>query len=162
MVQGISNAGEPGIQRFIDLTGAVRSMGRSPGNVEFEGAPVQVRSGYKNTINQIRAVRYLPVAILDSSTGAWYVVPPDDVIRLVEAKAGGQHGANPYESTTLRRSELAAYRVDTDADLPGAVVVAIAQGAENAALRGVMQRISAATQEATQQSHEWVSAALGH
>ena len=156
MVQGISNLGKDAIKRFVQITGGHKTGPPAPGNVSVGGHPVAVRTASDNTVNQVRAVRYLPIAVFHAPRKLWYVVPPHDVVRFALGKKKGQHGANPFESITLSVKELSTYKVSSENDLLSAVNAALAAGEQHPKLRETMKKIQAKVEEVSLQSKEWV------
>ena len=64
------------------------------------------------TINQVRPKRLLPLVVYHKPKNEWYVVPPFDVIELVENKKG-QHGICPLENCTLSFNKIRKWSVAT-------------------------------------------------
>lgn len=91
MTNGISRAGRIAEQRFREITGAAPTGRTSDGDALLEGRPVEVKQASTNTLNQVRPVKYLPLVVLDTRTSGWYVVPPDEVVRLAAQRGRGQH-----------------------------------------------------------------------
>ena len=72
---GISSEGTDAEIRFRQLTGAKEADKNSDGDAVVDGTPVEVKKASKSTLNQVRAVKYIPLVVLDVRTGSWYVVP---------------------------------------------------------------------------------------
>lgn len=51
------------------------------------------------TLNQVRAVKYLPIAVHCARTDEWYIVPAHVVVAAVSQRRRGQHTENPFESS---------------------------------------------------------------
>ena len=64
------------------------------------------------TLNQVRAVKYLPLVVHYAPTDEWYVVPAHVVVAEVSQKRRGQHTENPFESATLSLNILRPWKVE--------------------------------------------------
>lgn len=71
----------------------------------LDGCPIEVKSATSNTLNQVRAVKYIPLVAYHVPTEAWFVVPAPDVVRLVSSKARGQHTENSLRVGDAQRAE---------------------------------------------------------
>ena len=65
---------------------------------------VDVKECNSNTINQVRAIRYQTLVIYND--GVWFVIPPQEVVRLMAQKSRGQHTEIPFECANLTLSQL--------------------------------------------------------
>lgn len=165
---GISGAGSTSEQRFNELTGAVRAERAALGDSVLDGHYVEVKKASSTTINQVRAVKYLPLVVhrpADDEAGTgeqWWVVPAHEVVMLVHAKAGrGQHTENAYESATLSTNRLLPEHVVADPEqLRTRVLDAIAASDAQSATKQAMQQVHAAASALAKQSHRDVAAAL--
>ena len=140
MANGISRAGQTAEQRFREITGAAPTEKAADGDALIDGRPVEVKQASTNTLNQVRAVKYLPLIVLDKRTDDWYVVPPDVIVRLVARRSRGQHTENPFESVTISRTKIRDCKVD-EADLRAATIGALRQGDSRPDLRDAMREI---------------------
>lgn len=138
--RGISRAGLEAEQHFCEITGATKLAKAADGDALLDGRPVEVKQASTNTLNQVRPVKYSPLVAFDTRTTAWYVVPPDVVVRLSAQRARGQHTENPFESVTLNLAKLSDFRV-AEADLRSATIAALKQGDSRADLRGAMEEV---------------------
>lgn len=112
---GISYEGKDVEIRYRDLTGASESPRAGLGDAVLDGHFVEIKAASKSTLNQVRAVKYIPLVVFHGPTRQWYVVPPHVVVKLCCAKARGQHSENPFESSTLSLGNLGSHRVsETD------------------------------------------------
>ena len=141
MATGISGAGREAERLFRELTRAEPAPLASDGDAELEGNLVEIKQASTNTLNQVRAVKYIPLAAFDTRSRQWYVVSPDDIVRLVANKTRGQHTENPFESATLSLRALDDHAVLDPSDLRQAVLSAIERGDRWPRLRDEMGRI---------------------
>ncbi len=72
---GISHGGRSAEDLFISLTGAQRVDKAALGDAVLEGRHVEVKHASSSTLNQVRAVKYIPLVVYHSPSTAWYVVP---------------------------------------------------------------------------------------
>lgn len=113
------------------------------GDAELGGSYVEVKKATSSTLNQVRAVKYIPLVAYHEPTDTWYVVPAHVIVCLVSTKGRGQHTENPFESATLNIFALAKYRVASEAELKNATLSAIADAAKHAELKDAMDRVLA-------------------
>jgi hypothetical protein len=137
---GISHGGRAAEREFMSLTGAVLAPQASIGDVLFEGYPIEVKRATSNTLNQVRAVKYIPLAALDVRTHTWYVVPAHVIVAQVARKTRGQHTENPFESATLSLANLKHYKVEDSEELPMRTLDAIDQSSQYPKLKAAMQQ----------------------
>lgn len=110
--QAIRNEGEGAEAEFLRLvTGARKSDSAKHGDaiVKVDGRDgyVEVKFVTSNTINQVRAIKFIPVAIYSPQlTLPWAVLPAAEVVRLVFEKNRGQHTELALESANLSVSGL--------------------------------------------------------
>lgn len=140
MTNGISRAGRIAEQRFREITGAAPTGRTSDGDALLEGRPVEVKQASTNTLNQVRPVKYLPLVVLDTRTSGWYVVPPDEVVRLAAQRGRGQHTENPFESVTLNLAKFRDFKV-AETDLRSVTIAAFGRGDHRSDLRDVMTEV---------------------
>ncbi len=152
MTAGISGAGRPAERLFRELTGAERPPRPCDGDAELEGRLVEIKQASTNTLNQVRAVKYIPLAAFDTRSSQWYVVSPDDIVRLVANKTRGQHTENPFESATLSLRALDDHAVLDPSDLRQSVLSAIERGDRWPRLRKEMHEIRQRSSELAQES----------
>lgn len=137
---GISGGGRAVEEEFRRLTGATTTARAALGDAVFEGVNIEVKAASSDTLNQVRAVKYIPLVAYGSTSAAWYVIPANVVVRMVATRARGQHTENPFESCTLSLRKLAAYRLHDPADLADVLRAAIAEAAREPQLRDEMSR----------------------
>lgn len=140
---GISSGGGSAEQRFRDLTGARPPSRSSDGDAVLEGHAVEVKRAASATLNQVRAVKYLPLVVWDDRSGDWYVVPAHVAVAEVSRKRRGQHTENPFESATLSLNRLRKYRVDEAGELRLRRLDAIEASSGYLRLRDEMERVLA-------------------
>jgi hypothetical protein len=136
---GISGRGRKAEELFRQITGAVPAARAAQGDALLEDHPVEVKRAKGATINQVRAVKYLPLAVLNERA-EWYVVPAHVVVAWVSQKRRGQHTEIPFESATLSLKNLEAWKVE-DPDLREATIEAIAASARYPELRSAMEDV---------------------
>ena len=140
MTMGISNTGQSAEDRFLKATGATKSLKPGDGDAVLGGSNVEVKKATTTTINQVRAVKYIPLVVLDEKNDKWYVVPAHQVVRLVSSKERGQHTENPFESATLSTSALGNYETP-EADLKQATLNAITEAGKYTRLKTAMDDV---------------------
>jgi len=124
----------------MKATGATKCPKAGDGDVVLGGSNVEIKKATKPTINQVRAVKYIPLVVFDEATGKWFVVPAHQVVRLVSTKVRGQHTENAFESATLRVSALAKYET-SEKGLEQATLHAIAEAAKYLPLKAAMEKV---------------------
>lgn len=140
MVQGISNTGEQVETEFRRLTGASKPARAAHGDAVINGWNIEVKKASANTLNQVRAVKFIPLVAKDTRDGSWYVISAPEVVRLVASKERGQHTENPFESSTLSLASLSRFRV-SEANLLDAVTAAIDESEHARELHSAMTQI---------------------
>jgi len=105
------------------------------------GCNVEVKRATAATLNQVRAVKYIPLVALHEPTDTWYVVPAHIVVCLVSSKARGQHTENPFESATLNIFGLGKYKIGSEKELKQATLDAIAEAKKYPDLKKAMQSV---------------------
>ena len=104
-------------------------------------------------------MKYLPLAVLDTRTDDWYVVPPDEIVRLAATKKRGQHTENPFESVKLSVTNIGEYRVP-EGQLRSRTLAAIEQGERESPLRDAMREIRERSMDLAAWSREHVRGLL--
>jgi hypothetical protein len=140
---GISRGGHSAEERYREVTGATKPVRAGSGDAELGGTYVEVKKATSTTLNQVRAVKYIPLVAYHEPTNSWHVVPAHMVVCLVSAKGRGQHTENPYESATLNILALGKYRVSSEGDLKRATLEAIAEAKKYPDLKMAMDRVLA-------------------
>ena len=130
----------------------------------LDGHLVEVKRATKNTLNQVRTVKYLPIAVCFESIGgadSWYVIPAHVVVARVARKHRGQHTENPFESATLNLADFAAFKItDPVANLRQATLAAITESDRYQELRDEMATILTEARRLSMESRERVEAIL--
>lgn len=68
---GISRGGRSAEDLFRQLTGAQPAERAAQGDAVLEGHPVEVKRATNNTLNQVRAVKYLPIVVHHEPASEW-------------------------------------------------------------------------------------------
>lgn len=157
---GISGGGRSAEELFRAITGADPSPTAAQGDAVLEGTPVEVKRATKATLNQVRAVKYIPLVVYFEPRDEWYVVPAHVVVAAVSQKTRGQHTENPFESATMSVNSLSAYKVEDVSDLRQATLDAIASSERFPELRDAMQQILRESRELAEKSLEHVRTLL--
>ena len=123
------------------MTGAAPAERAAQGDALLEGHPVEIKRATSVTLNQVRAVKYLPIVVHYAPADEWYVVPAHVVLAAVSQKVRGQHTENPFESATLSLRNLGAWKVDDPAHLRSATLEAIAESDRYPELRAAMAEV---------------------
>lgn len=157
---GISRSGANAEERFIQLTGALPARRASDGDAVLDGHLVEIKAASSNTLNQVRATKFITLVAFDTRTTDWYVVPAHEVVRLVSGKQRGQHTENPFESATLSVANLQMFRLASEDQLREAVLDAAAASAEFPEVRDAMQFVLDESRCLAEESRARVAAAF--
>jgi len=164
--QAIRNEGEPAEREFLRLvTGARRSTSARLGDavvpVDGQDSFVEVKCVTSNTINQIRAIKFIPLAIYSPDKPLpWAVLSGVDVVRHVFEKERGQHSELALECANLSVSGLPNSVRCSESALSDAVIEAIRRGRRYPELAEVLQSLLRDLTELKTRYRELVSAAL--
>jgi hypothetical protein len=139
--QGISKTGYSAEELFRQLTGATKAPKAALGDAVLCGHFVEVKKASSKTLNQVRAVKYIPLVAYHEHEDRWYVVPANEIVRQCARKQRGQHTENPFESATLSLTNLADRAVADPARLRERVCAAVEEAARYPELKGLMDRI---------------------
>jgi hypothetical protein len=112
---------------FCQITGASKPTHSQDGNAVLDGYFIAIAKVGKDTINQVRAVKYLPLVAYDEPNDTWYVVPAHVLVAEVAKKDRGQHGEIAFECVNLSLSHFHQYRLDSKEELKARVLQAIAE-----------------------------------
>lgn len=130
--QAIRNEGKAAEQAFLQLVKNARPSDVArlgDAIVTVDGTPTYVEIKYvtSNTINQVRAVKYIPLVIYSPQHGnqPWTVLPAHEVVQMVLPKARGQHTEIALESANLSLAGIDAKFRCTPARLDEAVQNAV-------------------------------------
>jgi hypothetical protein len=163
----ISRSGDHAEDLFRKLTGAEISKGSALGDAVLEGHYVEVKKiGIRGkdgksttTINQVRAVKYLPLVIWSELNNEWFVLPPNAVVALAAQRSRGQHTEVPFESMTLSFRHLIGHEVEAS-ELRQATLEAIAEGERHPELREEMDWVRRAAKALAVESVERIQRLL--
>jgi hypothetical protein len=159
MASGISKTGKQVEAEYRRITGATKPARATLGDAVVDGWNIEVKKASSNTLNQVRAVKFIPLAVKDTRSNQWYVVPAPDIVRLVAEKKRGQHTENPFESSTLSLASLGAFRVKKS-ELLSKTRQAITKGKRHPKLRAEMARILKESRALADESRKRVSKLL--
>lgn len=157
---GISGGGREAEELFLRLTGATKVAVSSEGDALLDGHLVEIKQATKNTVNQVRAVKYLPLVVYHRPTRVWYVLPAHEVVRRIAAKARGQHTEIAFECATLNLAGLSEFRLNEARDLRERTIQAIAESSKFPRLKTEMDSVRAQAIELAQESRRRVEAIL--
>lgn len=164
--QAIRNEGAPAEQAFLAIVAMARasdSAKRGDAIVSRDGIDhyIEIKHTTSNTINQIRAVKFIPLVIYSPQEPLpWAVIPAHEVVRLVVEKERGQHTELALESANLSLSGISASFRCGDAGLSQAVHGAIGAASAYQELREVLTELLQNLSEMKEQFREKVRAAL--
>jgi hypothetical protein len=157
---GISGGGRSAEQTFREYTGATKPLRASLGDAILEGHPVEIKRATASTLNQVRAVKYIPLIAYQEPSDSWYVIPAHAVVAAVGGKRRGQHTENPFESATLNVNSLGQFRVDDPGELRSRTLDAIEASTRYPELKQEMQRVLQESRRLADDSIERVQALL--
>jgi len=131
MKQTIRHAGDHAKNLFRRMVTNVRrandfSTGDTEVNINGNWYHVDVKECRSNSVNQVRAIRYHTLVIYNE--GFWYVIPPQEVVRLVSQKSRGQHTEIPFECANISLSQVQTVYRCSDEQLAERVYAAIRMG----------------------------------
>jgi len=98
MKEGITRQGEFSTDKFCEITGFKKPSNKSDsrGDAFYNDVWVEIK---KNSLNQTRPYRYLPIIVHNDRTDEWFVIPPHEVISSFlfnkQKLKKGQHTPNP-------------------------------------------------------------------
>lgn len=138
---GISGGGREAEDLFLRLTGASKVAVSSTGDALLDGHLVEIKQATKNTLNQVRAVKYLPLVVYFRPTATWYVIPAHEIVRRIALKARGQHSEIAFECATLNLASLSNFRVVDPTELRARTLQAIEESARYPELKAEMDYV---------------------
>ncbi len=144
---GIRSQGRSAEDLFIKLTGAQKAAKAALGDAILEDRFVEVKQASSSTLNQVRAVKYIPLVVYEDTSNSWYVVPAHVVVLEVSRKSQGQHTENPFESSTMNLRRLGAYRLEDGSHLRERTLAAIEQSDAYPELQRLMRDILSESKE---------------
>lgn len=131
MEQTLRHAGDKSKNLFRRLVTNVRrsndfSAGDTEVNIDGNWYHIDVKDCKANTVNQVRAIRYQTLVIYND--GVWFVIPPQEVVRLAAQKSRGQHTEIPFECAALTLNQIQSVYRCSDSQLAERVYAAIRMG----------------------------------
>jgi hypothetical protein len=157
---GISHGGDSAEERYRLATGATKSAKAGDGDAVLGGCNIEVKKATAATLNQVRAVKYIPLVALHEPTDTWYVVPAHIIVCLVSSKGRGQHTENPFESATLNIFALGKYKLASEKHLKQATLDAIAEAKKYLDLKKAMDNVLKESKELAARSIKDVKALI--
>ncbi|MDD3531401.1 MAG: hypothetical protein PHV99_02320 [Candidatus Pacebacteria bacterium] len=153
--QAIRHEGDNAEERFrLFVKGSKKSDNAKLGDarvpVKGELRYVEIKECHSNTINQIRAIKFIPLVIYNGQT--WIVLPPHEIVRLVTKKSRGQHTEIPFESANLSRNSIPKEFECSDSELNARVQAAIKEGDRNADIAQEMRNLLSQLQKINQET----------
>ena len=123
MTQGISSQGKSTEDAFLSLVpGSIKSAVAAEGDavvqVDGSGQAVEIKKCDGGTINQVRAIKFIPLVVYNSKEDQWYVVPATELVRIASTRKRGQHTEVAFESMAvslgrLKRWKCSAHNIAT-------------------------------------------------
>jgi len=144
----IRNEGNEAERRFVDLVRGARKADRARDGdaiVSLDGSDsyIEIKQCQSSggTINQVRAIKYIPCVVWAPSFGGWYVLSPDQLIELALRKCRGQHNEISFECINfgLRSLPESLHTLCTDDQLSDVVHEAIRRGRKHPELEQAMR-----------------------
>ena len=109
---------------------------------------LEIKQCHSNTVNQVRAIKFIPLIILAPNLAPrWVVLPPQEVVRLVAGRARGQHTEIPFESANLSLNGIPDRFRCPDQELPQRVEEAIRGARRYAAVGAELARLQDSLEE---------------
>lgn len=149
---GISREGASAEERFRRATQSTKPTSQGSGDALLDGNLVEVKRATSRTLNQVRAVKYIPLVAFHEPSGVWYVIPPHVVVLLASKKRRGQHTENPFESATLSLGKLDEFRVASESELRAATLAAIRASARFPELKAAMNSVLSRSRDLARES----------
>jgi len=137
---GISKTGNKAEDLFRTFTSSQKPTEAVLGDAVKNGIYAEVKKVSGDTLNQVRAVKYITLVAYDADRDDWYVVPACDVVALIAVKERGQHTENPFESATLSLRHLGPYKVSSS-DLSTAWAAAVQKSDGKTLLKQKMKEV---------------------
>jgi hypothetical protein len=167
MAGSLRQQGQKAKDMFRKLVTNVRqsndfSAGDTEVNIDGIWHHIDVKDCTSNTINQIRAIRYQTLVIYND--GVWYVIPPQEVVRIVGQKTRGQHTEIPFESAALTLGQIESVFRCSDSQLPERVYAAIRMGQQEKFIevKNSMERLKLDLIKLNNQTKSSISAIFEH
>ncbi len=152
--QAIRNEGKPAEQAFLKLVANARPSdvaryGDAIVTVDGTSTYVEIKHVTSNTINQVRAVKFIPLIIFSPQfiDRPWAVLPAHEVVRMVLPKARGQHTEIALECANLSLSGIDVTFRCNAADLDATVRNAVRAARTYESLAGILPDLVNALRE---------------
>lgn len=164
--QAIRNEGEPAEVQFKALVRGAKDTDaakKGDARVELDGQDyyVEVKFVTSNTVNQVRAVKYTPLAIYTpAETLPWAVIPAPDVVRIVYEKPRGQHSELALECANMTLSGVGSHFRVSSAELSDRVHAAIRIGQRYPELAQTLRQLMGDLESMKSEFRERVRASL--
>ncbi len=142
--QAIRHEGDSAEAAFFNLVpGSRKSLAAKLGDAEVlvgeDWRLVEIKECHSDTINQVRAIKYIPLVIYaPEGELPWLVIPPNEVVRQIASKSRGQHTEIPFESANLSLKRISAIFRCNDENLAEHVISAILEGDRFDGVRAAM------------------------
>lgn len=123
------------------LGDVIVSVDHADHHVEVKECHAEAGAG--GTINQVRAIKFITCVVWAPKPRCWYILSPDQLVRLAATKSRGQHTEIPFESMNFTLGTLSEefHSKATDAELAVKVLAAIRRGSVSANLKALMQSL---------------------
>ena len=144
----IRNEGNEAEERFLKLvadarTGDQAKKGDAIVTVDGADSYVEIKQCQSSggTINQVRAIKYIPCVIWAPSFGGWFILSPDQLVELALHKKRGQHTEISFECINfgLRSIPESLHTTCKDEKLSEMVHMAIRRGRRHPRLQMAMR-----------------------
>ena len=156
-MSGITNTGRDAESRFRKLTGALPTPSASQGDamVSVDGTwqAVEIKYCRGGTLNQVRPIRFLPVAAFDGE--CWYAIPANRLVIAASQKTRGQHTEIPWESMTIALKDFMSFRVE-EAGLARQIAMSIREDRSRNDLLEAMKKLRVEIKIARERARHWV------
>lgn len=145
--QAIRNEGKPAEQAFLRLVPGSRpsdiaKLGDVVVALDCAEHYVEVKhcDSVGESINQVRAIKFIPCVIYAPRRNSWYILSPDQLVRLAATKSRGHHNEIPFECMNFTLGSLSDdfHSKATDAELATKLHAAIRRGAAASNLQELM------------------------
>ena len=115
---------------------------------------VDIKQCQSNTINQVRAIKFIPLIIFNGE--GWYVIPPIDLVKIVALKSRGQHTEIPFECASLSIDHLDERFRCNSRELYKRVLIAFDQSKNNMDMKEVMDNLLSELQTLNEQTKKQI------
>jgi anti-sigma factor ChrR (cupin superfamily) len=137
--------------------------------VDNQRGPVEIKQctappGKTGTINQVRAIKCIPLVIWAKARNCWFVIPADELVRIAAGKSRGQHTEVSFESMNLslkgNDAEWHHFRC-ADGELNERVMAAVRRTREKKDILALMQSLKGDLSALNQKYKDKVQEAFG-